>query len=176
MKRALKLILLFLALGSFVVPQQKRSATLLEEEDFCTVFFRIIKASVEQNFDNIKGKSLGTVRKANNFIQKWQSIENLPGQANALITKTGFATSFTTTIYEADQINDSMKTMFDKWNFDIKDCLSPSWLIRETVVDGFYKKISIGRRDPAEMVKFPNIILEIENVDGKYVLYFKVIK
>ncbi|MDZ4756859.1 MAG: hypothetical protein SGJ10_01800 [Bacteroidota bacterium] len=173
--RAFTLILVLFILGSFVSPETNPQTSIKDDEDFCTVFFRIIKAGVEQNFDNIKGKSLGTVRKGNNFIQKWESIENLPGQSNAQITKS-FATSFTSTILEADQITDSMKTIYEKWGFEIKDCLSPSWLIRESAVEGLYKKISIGRRDPTEMLKFPNIILEIENLNGKYVLYFKVIK
>lgn len=174
--RTFKLILILFVLGAFIPKNTNQSKLIvLEEEDFCTVFFRIIKSAVEQNFDNIKGKSLGTVRKGNNFIQKWESIENLPGQSNALITKS-FGTSFTTTIMVADQINDSMKNIYEKIGFEIKDCLSPSWLIRETIVDGLYKKISIGRRDSTEMLKFPNILLEIENIDGKYVLYFKVIK
>ncbi len=173
--RAFTLILVLFTLGSFVSPKTDSLISVKDDEDFCTVFFRIIKAGVEQNFDNLKGKSLGTVRKGNNFIQKWESIENLPGLNNGLITKS-FATSFTTTILESDQLSDSMKTMYDKWGFDIKDCLSPSWLIRESAIEGLYKKISIGRRDPTEMLKFPNIILEIENVNGKFVLYFKVIK
>ncbi len=173
--RASTLILALLLWGLSVSPQTTPQHAVLEQEDFCTIFFRIIKSGVEQNFDNLKGKSLGTVRKGNNFIQKWESIENLPALGNGLITKS-FATSFSTIIYEADQINDSMKTIFDKWGFDIKDCLSPSWLIRENVVDGMYKKISVGRRDPTEMLKFPNVNLEIENINGKYVLYFKVIK
>jgi len=173
--RAFSLILVFLFWGLTVSPQTNPQNAVLEQEDFCTVFFRIIKSGVENNFDNIKGKSLGTVRKGNNFIQKWESIENLPGLSHGLIAKS-FGASFTSIILEADQITDSMKTTFEKWGFDIKDCLSPSWLIRETAEDGLYKKISIGRRDPAEVLKFPNIILEIENVNGKYTLYFKVLK
>lgn len=173
--RCSALFLLLIFFGAFVNKSEEPAPVSSNAEDFCTIFFRIVKSSVEQNFDNLKGKSLGSVRKGNNIIEKWESVENMPGMTNGLITKS-FATSFSTVLFTTTELNDSIKNEYERYGFELKDCLSPSWSVRENEVPGIYKKISVGRKDPNEMLKFPNIILEVESNGSNFNLVFKVIK
>ncbi len=144
-------------------------------EDFCTVFFRIIKSAVETNFENIKGPSQGITTKGYNKIEKWASAENLPGYENGVITKS-FGTSFTTNLMTSADLSEALTKSYDSWAYEIDDCLSPAWQIYEVPKDGFYKKMSISRRDPNEVLKFPNVNLEVNMVEGQFTLQLRIIK
>lgn len=145
------------------------------DEDFCTVFFRIIKSAVETNFESIKGENMGLVMKGSNKIEKWKSVENLPGYTNGIISKS-FGTSFFTTIWESNEVDASMTGAYDQFVLTIDDCLSPAWVIQQTPKEGLYKKMSISRRQAEEVLKFPNITLEINRVDDKYALQLRIVK
>jgi hypothetical protein len=144
-------------------------------EDFCTVFFRIIKSAAENNMENLKGSSLGTETKGYNKIERWKSIENLPGFENGIVTKS-FGVSFTCNLWTCNEMNDTLVKMYDQWVYTIDDCLSPSWMINETPKEGFYKKMSVSRRDASEILAFPNINLEILKINDKCCLQLKIVK
>ncbi|MSQ80067.1 MAG: hypothetical protein EXR21_10445 [Flavobacteriaceae bacterium] len=146
-----------------------------QEEDFCMVFFRIIKSAVETNFENMKGPSQGITSKGYNKIEKWASAENLPGYKNGIITKS-FGTSFTTNLMSSSELTEAMTKAYDQWAYEIDDCLSPAWQIYNVPQEGFYKKMSISRREQKELLTFPNVNLEVNMVDGKFTLQLRVIK
>ncbi len=146
-----------------------------QEEDFCTVFLRIIKSAVETNFESMKGPSQGITSKGYNKIEKWASAENLPGCKNGIITKS-FGTSFTTNLMSSSELTEAMTKAYDQWAYEIDDCLSPAWQIYDLPQKGFYKKMSIGRRDPNEVLKFPNVNLEVNMVEGQFTLQLRIIK
>lgn len=145
------------------------------DDTFCKVFFKIIRSAVENNFDDIKGPSLGITMKGYNKIEKWKSTENFEGYDEGYITKS-FGTSYVANLYKADQVDEGMIRAFEQLAFIIDDCLSPTWIIYETPKEGMHKKISISRRDASEVVKFPSITLEINQVDAKYFLQFRIVK
>jgi hypothetical protein len=145
------------------------------DDDFCKVFFKIIKSAVENNFEDLKSTPLGATLKRYNKVEKWKSIENFEGYDEGVITKS-FGTSYTCNLYTCVDMGDAMVRMYEQISFTIDDCLSPAWQIYETPKEGFHKKLSISRRDASEVLNFPNINLEILQFDGKYVLQLRIVK
>lgn len=153
-----------------VVPKVSSS-----DDDFCKVFFKIVKSGTESNFEDIKSTSLGFTMKGYNKIEKWKSFENFENYEEGVITKS-FGTSYTCNLFTSPELGDAMIKKYEEISFTIDDCLSPAWSIYETPKEGMHKKVSIARRDAAEASRFPNINLEINLVDGKYNLQLRIVK
>lgn len=146
------------------------------DDDFCKVFFKIIRSGVDNNFEDIKSQSLGVTMKNYNKIERWKSVENFDGYEEGIISKS-FGTSYTCNIIVCNEMGDSIIKKYDEMSFTIDDCLSPAWQIYETPKEGLYKKLSVSRRDAAEVVKFPNVNMEIVKTDNnKFALQLRIIK
>lgn len=150
-------------------------AVPMSDAAFCKVFFKIIKSGAENNFEDLKGVSLGITMKGYNKIEKWKSVENFEGFEEGIISKS-FGTSYIANLTAHSELNDNLKRTFDQLALIIDDCLSPNWVIFEMPREGLYKRVSISRRDADEAVKFPSITMEVIQQEGKYILQLRIVK
>lgn len=175
--RCLKKLYLIITAGFFLCATVAMLLPSVQSADdaFCKVFFKIIRSAVENNFEDIKGTSLGVTVKGYNKIEKWKTTENFEGYEEGYLSKS-FGIAYITNLYTSAQMDEAMVRAFENAAFIIDDCLPPSWIIYETPKEGLHKRISISRRDADEAIKFPSITLEINQIEGKYMLQLRIVR
>lgn len=144
-------------------------------ESFKQALQHVINSATKSKFSDIQGEKFETLKKGNNVIEKYQTIDSLPGSVQNYI-QISFARSFRSVLFSSTEITDEMKDMFNLYSGLVKQCTPECWwfVAEVTHPDGNYKSLSASRKQKSEVNVYPDINLEIVKKNGMYVLQLSV--
>ncbi|MBI3233371.1 MAG: hypothetical protein HYZ42_04915 [Bacteroidetes bacterium] len=146
----------------------------IDNEVFRQSIRRIIHSAETDKLNSLKGEQIESVMKSNGKVEKWKALDSLPGQINGYITQS-FCTSYRAVYKESSQINEEFSQSYEEIKKILNSSLSKvDWLFREDTKEDGTKRLTISSLIKANTFVKPNLILEVVNKKGIYILQLSV--